>query len=75
MSAKGHQQTSVWRGDEAKHGGLDSREPKVPISKPRDMYEPDLHIDTLKIRARNFRWRPFRQRIARFRYRTTNSPS
>ena len=44
------------RGDEAKHGGsgLDSREPKPPI-KPRDMYEPDLHIDTLKVRARNFR--------------------
>jgi error-prone DNA polymerase len=40
------------RGDEAKHGGsgLDSRE-----RKPRDMYEPDLHIDTLKMRARNFR--------------------
>ena len=47
---------SAGRGDEAKHGGsgLDSREPKPPI-KPRDMYEPDLHIDTLKIRARNFR--------------------
>jgi len=45
------------RGDEAKHGwnGLDSREPKVPVSKPRDMYEPDVHIDSLKIRARNFR--------------------
>ena len=24
-----------------------------PVTKPRDMYEPDLHIDTLK--ARNFR--------------------
>jgi error-prone DNA polymerase len=45
------------RGDEAKHGGsgLDSREPKVPVSRPRDMYQPDLHIDSLKIRARNFR--------------------
>lgn len=44
------------RGDEAKHGGSgsDSREPK-PITKPRDMYVPDLHIDTLKLRARNFR--------------------
>ena len=44
------------RGDDAKRGGsgLDSREPKPPI-KPRDMYEPDLHIDSLKIRARNFR--------------------
>ena len=44
------------RGDDAKRGGsgLDSREPKPPI-KPRDMYEPDPHIDSLKIRARNFR--------------------
>ncbi len=43
------------RGDDAKRGGsgLDSRERKPPI-KPRDMYEPDLHIDTLKVRARNF---------------------
>jgi error-prone DNA polymerase len=44
------------RGDEAKHGGSggDSREPK-PIVRPRDMSEPDLHIDTLKLKARNFR--------------------
>jgi error-prone DNA polymerase len=44
------------RGDEAKHGGSgsDSREPK-PINKPRDMYTPDLHIDTIKLKARNFR--------------------
>ena len=34
---------------------FDSREPKVRVSKPHDMYEPDLHIDSLKIRARNFR--------------------
>jgi error-prone DNA polymerase len=45
------------RGDEAKHGGggTDSRERKAPIIRPRDMYEPDLHIDTLKVKARNFR--------------------
>jgi error-prone DNA polymerase len=45
------------RGDEARSGGSggDSREPKQPISKPRDMYVPDLHIDTLKVKARNFR--------------------
>jgi hypothetical protein len=43
-------------GDEAKRGGRgDSREPR-PISRPRDMYEPDLHIDTLKVKARNFQW-------------------
>jgi error-prone DNA polymerase len=41
---------------EAKHGGSgsDSREPK-PITKPREMYLPDLHVDTLKLKARNFR--------------------
>jgi error-prone DNA polymerase len=45
------------RGDEAKHGGsgLDSREPKHPIIQPRDMYTPDLHIDTIKLKLRNFR--------------------
>jgi error-prone DNA polymerase len=45
------------RGDEAKHGGsgLDGREPKPPVSKSRDMYVPDLHIDTLKLKARNFK--------------------
>jgi error-prone DNA polymerase len=45
------------RGDEAKHGGsgLDSREPKMPPIKPRDMYEPDLHIDTVRLKARNFK--------------------
>ena len=44
-------------GDEARHGGsgLDSREPKHLGVAPRDMYEPDLNIDTLKIQARNFR--------------------
>jgi len=44
------------RGDEARHGGHgpDSRDPR-PITRPRDMYEPDLHIDTLKLKARNFR--------------------
>jgi error-prone DNA polymerase len=45
------------RGDEARHGGsgLDSREPKQTVPTPRDLYVPDLHIDTLKIKARNFR--------------------
>jgi error-prone DNA polymerase len=47
----------VGRGDEAKYGssGLDSREAKHPIIQPRDMYTPDLHIDTIKVKARNFR--------------------
>src|SRR4051812_35899031 len=37
------------RGDEAKGGGSGpgSRDPKPQIIKPRDIYEPDLHIDTL----------------------------
>ncbi len=45
------------RGDEAKGGGSgpDNRDPKPQIVRPRDMYVPDLHIDTLKIKARNFR--------------------
>lgn len=45
------------RGDEAKHGGSggDSREPKPPITRPRDMYEPDLHINTLMVKVRNFK--------------------
>lgn len=44
------------RGDEAKHGGgPDSREARALEARPRDMYTPDLHIDTLKLKARNFR--------------------
>jgi error-prone DNA polymerase len=45
------------RGGEARHGGsgLDSREPKQAVPTPRDIYEPDLHIDSLKLKARNFR--------------------
>jgi error-prone DNA polymerase len=44
------------RGDEARQGGHgpDSREPKS-IGRPRDMFVPDLHIETLKLKARNFR--------------------
>jgi error-prone DNA polymerase len=46
------------RGDEARHGGgsgLDSREPKAPPTKPRDIFIPDLHIETLNVKAKNFR--------------------
>ena len=45
------------RGDEGRHGGsgADSREAKPLKIAPRDMYVPDLHIDTLKLKARNFR--------------------
>ncbi len=42
------------RGDEAKTGGgPDPRESAV--RKARDIYVPDRHIDTLKMKARNFR--------------------
>jgi error-prone DNA polymerase len=43
------------RGDEARPlGGPDPRG-DVPIKKVRDIYIPDLHIDTLNVKARNFR--------------------
>jgi error-prone DNA polymerase len=45
------------RGDEFAHGSAgspDSRD-RAPMGlKPRDIYTPDLHIDTLKVKARNF---------------------
>jgi error-prone DNA polymerase len=44
------------RGDNAKHGGgPDSREVKAAMIRPRDLYEPGRHIDTLKVKARNFK--------------------
>lgn len=44
------------RGDELRLGppGPDSRSPKEPGIKTRDIYTPDLHIDTLKVKSRNF---------------------
>lgn len=43
------------RGDQAHHpGGPDPREP-ASIKKVRDIYIPDLHIDTLSVKARTFR--------------------
>ncbi|MBY5711856.1 error-prone DNA polymerase [Rhizobium leguminosarum] len=43
------------RGDEfARGGGPDPRDNPKPIVSPRDMFVPHLHIDTLKIKARNF---------------------
>jgi error-prone DNA polymerase len=44
------------RGDEFAHGspgGGDSRD-RAPPPKPRDIFIPDLHIDTLKVKSRNF---------------------
>ena len=45
------------RGDEFHHGspGTDSRDRPSRTVKPRDIYVPDLHIDTLKVKARDFR--------------------
>jgi error-prone DNA polymerase len=43
------------RGDQARHpGGPDPRETQ-DLRKVRDIYIPDLHIDTLNVKARNFR--------------------
>ncbi|MBY5748309.1 error-prone DNA polymerase [Rhizobium leguminosarum] len=43
------------RGDEfARGGGPDPRDKSKTIAAPRDMFVPDLHIDTLKVKARNF---------------------
>jgi error-prone DNA polymerase len=44
------------RGDEFAHGspgGGDARDRSKPI-KVRDIFVPDLHIDTLKVKSRNF---------------------
>ncbi|MDP9564029.1 UNVERIFIED_ORG: hypothetical protein J2740_005246 [Rhizobium nepotum] len=43
------------RGDEFAHGGggPDSRGKPKPVV-PRDLFTPDLHIDTLKVKSRNF---------------------
>ncbi|WP_312366216.1 error-prone DNA polymerase [Ensifer sp.] len=44
------------RGDEFAHGSPgspDSRERPLP-ARPRDIFIPDLHIDTLKVKSRNF---------------------
>ncbi|MFW2231656.1 DNA polymerase III subunit alpha [Rhizobium leguminosarum] len=45
------------RGDEFAHGSpgsSDSRDRPKPLPEPRDIFVRDLHIDTLKVKARNF---------------------
>ncbi|MBY3544725.1 error-prone DNA polymerase, partial [Rhizobium laguerreae] len=43
------------RGDEfARAGGPDPRDKPKPVVAARDMFVPDLHIDTLKVKSRNF---------------------
>ena len=45
------------RGDEFHHGspGARSARPAAKGPKPRDIYVPDLHIDTIKVKTRDFR--------------------
>ncbi|TCU13883.1 error-prone DNA polymerase [Rhizobium laguerreae] len=44
------------RGDEFAHGAPGSQDSRVrsPAVKPREIYVPDLHIDQLKVKSRNF---------------------
>jgi error-prone DNA polymerase len=43
------------RGDEfARGGGPHPRDKPKPVVAPRDVFVRDLHIDTLKVKARNF---------------------
>jgi error-prone DNA polymerase len=53
------------RGDEFHHGdpGIDLRSPPPKVPKPRDIYIPALHIDSIKVKTRDFRQRiEFRSR-------------
>ena len=45
------------RGDEARTGGggVDSREKVGAAPRARDIYVPDLHIDSLRVKTRDFR--------------------
>jgi error-prone DNA polymerase len=43
------------RGDEFHHGGGSPDSRDRPKRQPRDIFIPDLHIDTLKLKPRNFR--------------------
>jgi error-prone DNA polymerase len=43
------------RGDEFHRGGGGADSWDRPPRKVRDIYVPDLHIDTLKLKPRNFR--------------------
>src|ERR1700716_1905888 len=45
------------RGDEFHHGspGIDPRSLPSKGLKPRDIYVPDLHIDSIKVKSRDFR--------------------
>jgi error-prone DNA polymerase len=44
------------RGDEARHGSRpDPREAPPLGRKPRDIFVPDLHLDSIKLKTRDFR--------------------
>jgi error-prone DNA polymerase len=45
------------RGDEFHHGspGIDPRSLSPKTTKPRDIYIPDVHIDSIKVKTRDFR--------------------
>jgi error-prone DNA polymerase len=44
------------RGDEVHHGSTpDPRGPRSKGLRPRDIYVPDLHLDTIKVKTRDFR--------------------
>ena len=44
------------RGDEVHHGSTpDPRGPRSKGLRPRDIYIPDLHLDTIKVKTRDFR--------------------
>jgi error-prone DNA polymerase len=45
------------RGDEFHHGspGIDPRSLPPKLPKARDIYVPDLHIDSIKVKTRDFR--------------------
>ena len=45
------------RGDEGHTGGsrTDSRSKPPPSTKPRDIYVPDLSLEAIRLRSRNFR--------------------
>ncbi|WP_312948239.1 error-prone DNA polymerase [Agrobacterium sp.] len=42
------------RGDEFSHGGGPDSRDRPKVAQPRDMFVRDLHIDTLKVKSRNF---------------------
>ena len=46
-----------WRGDEFHHGnpGIDPRSLPPKGLRTRDIYIPDLHIDSIKVMTRDFR--------------------